>query len=78
MGNYLIDKIMGKFILDVNPKFGSARVNIGTTTYELKMIKNNGCHVTILENGIDKDQISLTRTDMLAFYLLLTSNKNGK
>jgi hypothetical protein len=66
---------MKQFILDQNPKFGSAKVTLDNFTYELKRIKDNGCYLSITNNlGIERDQITLTTTDMRALFCLLTVN----
>jgi len=64
---------MRNFILDQNPKFYEAKVKLGNFEYHLKRIQNNGCYFSVWENGLERDQITLTTTDMEALYLLLTT-----
>ena len=64
---------MKKFLLDKIPHFGAGKVTIDKTTYELTMVNDNGCHLTVTEGGMMKDQISLTKNDMKAFYVLLSA-----
>lgn len=64
-----------EFLLDKLPKFGDGKVTMGKTTYELRMVDNGNCGsvLTVWENGIAKDQICLSLTDMKGIYLLLSS-----
>lgn len=66
---------MKKFLLDENPNLGETEVSIGTTTYRLEMIKNNGCYLTVYENDVCKDQITFTRQDLKALFMLLCTEK---
>jgi hypothetical protein len=66
---------MKQFILDHNPKFGGAKVTLDNFTYELKRIKDNGCYLSVTNHdGIERDQLTLTTTDMRALFCLLTVN----
>ena len=65
-----------EFLLDKLPRFGNGTVKIGKTSYELRMVQDNNCGgiLTVWEDGIAKDQIYLSLTDMKGIYLLLSSN----
>jgi hypothetical protein len=64
---------MRNFILDSNPNFGEAKVTIDNFTYELIKVANNGCHLKVWDDkGNERDQLTLTTTDMKAMFLLLT------
>jgi len=63
------------FILEKIPRFANCKVTIDGTTYELEMVRDNGCHVNVSEDGVLRDRIALTKTDMKAFYVLLTTTK---
>jgi hypothetical protein len=60
---------MSDFILDKIPKFSDAMTTIEGTTYSLRMVKNNGCVLTVEDGTHARDQIALTRIDMKALYL---------
>ncbi len=64
---------MKNFILDKKTTINEAEVTLDGITYHLKMVHGNGCYVTIFQNDILKDEIALTRTDMKAIFLLLTT-----
>jgi hypothetical protein len=67
---------MRQFILDKTPNFNNAKVTVDNFTYELKRIKNNGCYLSVTNHeGIERDQITLTTSDMRALYCLLTVNE---
>lgn len=66
---------MKKFLLDETPNLGETEVSIGTTRYHLEMVQNNGCYLSVYENGICKDQITFTRQDLKALFLLLCTEK---
>lgn len=63
------------FLLEKLPKFGNGTVTIGKTSYELRMVSDGNCGgvLTVWENGLAKDQICLSLTDMKGIYLLLSS-----
>ena len=64
---------MKNFILDTNPKFGTAKVTINKDTYTLTRIKNNGCVLKVEENGVDRDSVVFTMQDLRALFLLITT-----
>ena len=64
---------MKNFILDKKPTMNEAELTIENTKYQLRMVKNNGCYLSIYEHDILKDEIALTRTDMKALFLLLST-----
>jgi len=66
---------MKKFLFDENPNIGETEVGIGITRYRLEMVKNNGCYLTVYENDILKDQITFTRQDLKALFMLLCTEK---
>jgi len=64
---------MRNFILDKKPSINEANVTLDGTRYNLRIVKENGCYISIFEYGIIRDEIALTKKDMKAIYLLLTS-----
>ena len=66
---------MKNFILDVTDNEIETNVTIGETTYQLRMRNKYGCVIKIFEHDVERDQIALTRTDMKAFFMLLTTDK---
>ncbi len=69
---------MKNFVLDSNPNFSDATAKVGEQIYKLKMVKNNGCHVTVHQrigkDMVERDSLTLTRDDMRAFFMMLCSN----
>ena len=66
---------MRNFILDTPIKFSEAKVSLGGTDYELRIIKGNGGVFTVKEGGFERDQTSMTTQDMRAMYMLLTTKE---
>jgi hypothetical protein len=67
---------MRQFILDKTPKFGEAKVTMDGFSYKLTRINGNGCYLSVTDsNGLERDQITLTTTDMRALFCLLTVNE---
>lgn len=69
---------MKNFILDTNPNFSEATAKVGEYEYKLKMIKHDGCRITMHQklNGdlVERDSLVLTRDDMKAFFMMLCAN----
>jgi len=64
---------MRNFILDKKPSMNEANVTLDGVRYNLRMVQNNGCYISIFEHDIIRDEIALTKKDMMAIYLLLTT-----
>ena len=65
---------MKDFILDKNPNINEANVTLDGVHYNLRMIHGNGCYLSVFERGILTDEIALTKRDMRAIHLLLSTN----
>ena len=61
------------FLLDKKPKFCNGKVAFDKTEYYLEMVNGNGALLRVSENGIPREELILTKTDMKALFLLLTA-----
>jgi len=70
---------MKGFILTEHPNFGEERLTLDGFVYELKQIKQNGCYLTVYQmiDGleVERDRLSLTKTDMKALFMLLCTER---
>jgi hypothetical protein len=68
---------MKAFLLDSNPTFGESKVTVDDFEYVLKNVKGNGCYLTIVGkvDGLERDHIAFTRSDLRALFLLLCTEK---
>ena len=64
---------MKNFILDKKPTMNEAEVTIDGVKYQLRMVRDNGCYLSVYEHDLLRDEIALTRTDMKALFLLLST-----
>ena len=66
---------MTNFILN-NPNFSKAKVQINGDRYELEVIKGNGILITVITDSVIRDQISFSRQDLKALYMLICTKSN--
>ena len=66
---------MDNFLLTRHPNFGESKVKIENTTYLLTQVTGNGVLLKISKDGIDLEQLCLSKTDMKALFLLLYAEK---
>ena len=70
---------MKGFVLDAKPNFGECKVSlkdgINDFEYTLRSVKGNGCYLSVWQNGLEKDCITFTKTDLKALFLLLNTEK---
>jgi hypothetical protein len=68
---------MKSFLLDKCPNFGEEKVSLDGNQYLLKQIKGNGCHLSVIDiaSGLERDNVSFSKSDLKALFLLLSTEK---
>jgi len=71
---------MKNFLLDSSPNFGEVKCTIKDDKgkghgYTLSRVRNNGCILSVTEDGIERDSVVFTMTDLKALFCLLTTKE---
>jgi hypothetical protein len=68
---------MKNYLLDKNPNFGEVKCTLKDDKgkehhYALERVRNNGCVLSVTEDGVERDSVVFTMIDCRALFMLLT------